>query len=362
VEKAGFPSSKKVGVLVVDDSPICRELICQALARDPDLEILGTCGNGREAVEAARQLRPQVITMDLEMPVMDGLAAVETIMAEVPTPILVLTSDPRYQAPTATCKALELGALALRIKPEVETPEAWNLAREVKLLSSVKVIRHLRGSHRAPLTMPARTPNPISGTDSSLGIVAIGSSTGGPQVIHKLFSELPEDFPAPIVVVQHINPAFAESLSGWLNSTSRLKVKLAQDGDPLVPGQVLIAPPDKHLVVESRGRVALLSGQPRDGHVPSASWLIETAGRVYKERALGVLLTGMGADGAEGIYQLKRAGGRTLIQSKESCVVFGMPGAALATGAVDMIVHDTDLALVLTRLARGMSPPADRVM
>jgi two-component system chemotaxis response regulator CheB len=351
-------AAKKVGVLVVDDSPICQELICQALARDPDLEIVGTCGNGREALEAARKLHPHVITMDVEMPVMDGLHATEAIMAEVPTPILVLTADPKFQRPEETCKALELGALALLIKPEVDTPEAWNLAREVKLLSSVKVIRHLRGSsHRGPPTARVTTPNPtapkVSFKDAPLGVVAIGSSTGGPQVIHRLFRELPADFPAPILLVQHINAQFAESLAGWLDAVSELDVRLAEDGAQLVPGQALVAPPNAHLVVESRGRVALLSGQPRDGHIPSASWLLETAGRVYKERALGVVLTGMGADGAEGLYQLKRAGGKTLIQSKESCVVFGMPGAALATGAVDIIAPGQDLAAVLTHLARG---------
>ncbi|HSP79418.1 MAG TPA: response regulator, partial [Myxococcaceae bacterium] len=153
---------KKVSVLVVDDSHICRQLIREALSRDPDLEVVGTCANGQEALEAARQLRPQVITMDVEMPVMDGLTAVEHIMAEVPTPILMLTADPRQQAPELTCRALELGALALQIKPSIDAGlEAWNLSREVKLLSSVRVIRHIRSSQRrAPLT-PHGTPAPL---------------------------------------------------------------------------------------------------------------------------------------------------------------------------------------------------------
>src|SRR5438552_1906816 len=147
---------KKVGVLVVDDSPICRQLIADALKRDPELEVIGTAENGSEAVKRAQELKPSVITMDVDMPVMDGLTAVEMIMADNPTPILVLTADPRNQAPELTCKALEVGALALQVKPALDAgPEAWNLAREVKLLSSVKVIRHLRGVKRSAPQKPA---------------------------------------------------------------------------------------------------------------------------------------------------------------------------------------------------------------
>lgn len=361
---------KKVGVLVVDDSPICRQLIADALSRDPDLEVVGMCADGKEAIERASALKPHVITMDVEMPVMDGLTAVENIMADNPTPILVLTADPRNQAPELTCKALELGALALQVKPSLSAgPEAWNLAREVKLLSSVRVIRHLRGMVRRPPRTASTTgmqalggapamPDLSSFTALSapVGLVAIGASTGGPQVIHKLFSELPGDFPAPIVVVQHINAAFAESLAGWLAASSRLKVKLASDGDPLVPGEVLIAPPGKHLIVPARGRVSLRAGEPKDGHLPSASLLLESAAKAYGRRTAGLILTGMGSDGADGMAAIKAVGGKTLAQNEESCVVFGMPAAALAKKAVDQLVHADDLALALIRLARGEAP------
>lgn len=353
--------SKKVGVLVVDDSPICQELICDALRKDPELEVVGTCGNGQEAIERARELRPSVITMDVDMPVMDGLTAVERIMAETPTPILVLTADPRKQAPELTCKALELGALALQVKPAIDAgPEAWNLAKEVKLLSSVKVIRHLRGGRRAEKPAPVvSSPADLAAFSTSpVGLVAIASSTGGPQVVHKLLAELPGDFPAPIVLVQHINASFAESLAGWLGAASKLKVRLAQDGDALVPGQVLIAPSNVHLVVAGRGRVALRPGEPRDGHIPSASLLLETAAKTYGRRAVGMILTGMGSDGADGIATIKGAGGKTIAQSQDSCVVFGMPAAAIARNAVDFIVHGDELSQALVRLARGEQPAA----
>ncbi|MDQ3263622.1 MAG: chemotaxis-specific protein-glutamate methyltransferase CheB [Myxococcota bacterium] len=352
--------ARKVGVMVVDDSPICRQLICDALKKDPDLEVVATCANGQEAIDQALKMKPNVITMDVDMPVMDGLAAVESIMADNPIPILMLTADPRNQAPELTCRALELGALALQVKPSLDAgPEAWNLAREVKLLSSVRVIRHLRGMNkkRSPnAVMPVVTSPPrdvLAFSTSPIGIVAIASSTGGPQVVHKLLSELPGDFPAPIVIVQHINASFAESLAGWLAASSKLKVRLANDGDSLVPGEVLIAPPGKHLLVPTRGRVALRIGEAKEGHLPSGSMLLESVAKAYGRRAVGVILTGMGNDGADGMVAIKTAGGKTLAQSEDSCVVFGMPGAAIAKGAVDTIVHSDDLSATLIRLAKG---------
>jgi two-component system chemotaxis response regulator CheB len=347
---------KKVSVLVVDDSDICRQLICEALGRDPDLEVVGTCANGKEALEAARGLRPQVITMDVEMPVMDGLTAVEHIMAEVPTPILMLTADPRQQAPELTCRALELGALALQIKPAIDAgPEAWNLSREVKLLSSVRVIRHIHNSKRRP-PLPGTggvTPAPTMGMP--YGVLAVASSTGGPQVLFRILSELPADFPTPIVIVQHINAAFSESLAGWLANSSKLKVRLAQDGEQLLPGNVLIAPPGQHMMIPFRGRVALRPGVERDGHMPSGTVLLESAAKAYGRRTLGLILTGMGEDGADGMLAIRQAGGLTLAQNEESCVVYGMPGASVARKAVDHLVHGDDIAGALVRLARGES-------
>lgn len=343
---------KKVSVLVVDDSLICRQLICEALGQDPDLQVVATCADGKEAVARVKELRPNVVTMDVDMPVMDGLTAVEHIMAECPTPILVLTADPRSQAPELTCRALELGALGLRVKPSIDDGlEAWNLAKELKLLSSVRVIRHLRGPKRAPPPFKAETlPSVLPAT---VGVVAVAASTGGPQVLQRMVADLPADFPAPIVIVQHINAAFAESLAGWLANSSRLKVRLAQDGELLMPGHVLIAPPGMHMVIPFRGRVALKPGVERDGHMPSATVLLESVAKAYGRRALGVILTGMGEDGAAGMLAIKQAGGVTVAQNEESCVVFGMPGAAVERNAVDHLVHGEEVAASLVRLTRG---------
>lgn len=349
--------SRKVGVLVVDDSPICRQLIIEALKKDPELQVVGTAETGQQAIDKTVAMRPDVVTMDVDMPGMDGLEAVEKIMSEAPTPILVLTGDPRSQSPELTHRALAVGALALQVKPALDAgPEAWNLAREVKLLSTVKVIRHVRGSHKNASFAATRTPPPLEAgafANSTLGLVTIASSTGGPQVVHKLISELPADFPAPIALVQHINAAFADSLAGWLAAASRLKVKVAKDGDALVPGTVLIAPPERHLVVLQRGRVTVREGAPVDGHIPSATLLMESAAKAYGRRAAGVILTGMGTDGAEGMLAIKQSGGVTLAQSQESCVVFGMPGAAIARNAVDHVVHGDHFSQALLKVALG---------
>lgn len=348
-----------VKVLVVDDSPLIRQLIVEALQKDPDVEVVGTAENGKQAIEQAAALRPQVITMDVDMPVMDGLTACERIMADYPTPILVLTADPRGQAPELTHRALAAGALALRVKPGAEQDMA-NLAREVKLLATIRVIRHVRGVKKVPGSSPSNPSLPQVAqpfAPSALGVVCIASSTGGPQVVQKLLCELPADFPVPIAIVQHINAAFSESLVGWLASSSRLKVKVAKDNDLLTPGTVLLAPPDAHLVIAARGKVSVQPGGPRDGHLPSGTLLLESAAKTYARRAVGVILTGMGNDGVDGLAAIRAAGGRTVAQNQDSSVVFGMPGAAIARGIVDHVVSGDDVAATLIKLARGQEVP-----
>ncbi len=356
--------SRKVAVLVVDDSPLCRQLISDALTADPAIEIIGIAENGQQAIQRVRELKPDVVTMDVDMPVLDGLGATEQIMGSTPVPILVLTADPRNQAPALTHRALSVGALALQVKPPLDAgPEAWNLAREVKLLSTVKVIRHLKAAKKAttgafPVYASGATPlpEPIAPLSSPFGVIGIGSSTGGPQVVHKLLSELPADFPVPVVVVQHINAAFSDPLGSWLAASSKLQVRVAKDGDVLAPGTVLLAPPQAHLVVQ-RGRVTLSDAPAKEGHLPSATIMLESMAKAYGRRAVGVLLTGMGTDGVDGLAAIRTAGGRTVAQSQESSVVWGMPGAAVAKGVVDHVVHGEEMAQALTKLVRGQEVP-----
>ena len=231
-----------------------------------------------------------------------------------------------------------------------------NLAREVKLLATIRVIRHVRGVKKSSpsslIVTPELTP-PQPFASSALGVICIASSTGGPQVVQKLLADLPADFPVPIAIVQHINAAFSDSLVGWLAASSKLKVKVAKEGDLLTPGTVLLAPPDAHLIIAARGKVSLQAGLPKDGHLPSATLLLESAATTYARRAMGVILTGMGTDGVEGLAAIRVAGGKTVAQNQESSVVFGMPGAAISRGIVDHVVSGEDVASTLVKLARG---------
>jgi two-component system chemotaxis response regulator CheB len=352
-------TNKRVTVLVVDDSSLCRQLICDALAKDPDIEVIGQAANGEEAIARALELNPAVITMDVDMPVLDGLTATERIMGENPVPILVLTADPRKEAPALTHRALSVGALALQVKPSLDAgPEAWNLAREVKLLSTVKVIRHVRGVKKS--NVPVSSPSQAAFGPSAVGVIAIAASTGGPQVLQRVLGELPAELPVPIVVAQHISQAFSDSLVSWIQGSSKLKVRVAKDGDLLTPGTVLIAPPDAHLTIPSRGRVAVKPGPSKDGQVPSGTLLLESAATAYGRRAVGVILTGIGTDGVDGIAAIRAQGGVTIAQSQDSAIVFGMPGAAISRGVVDHVVHTDELARVLLRLVRGETSTAPR--
>jgi two-component system chemotaxis response regulator CheB len=345
----------KIQVLVVDDSTQCRALISEALSRDDDIEVIGHASSGEEAIDKAFTLRPNVITMAFEMPGLGGLTATERIMAEMPVPILMLTADPRDQAHELTHRSLSAGALALQVKPSVDAgPDAWDLAREVKLLSTVKVPRFTRGMPMVPA--PARqraAPEPASA--SPVGLVVVASSTGGPQVVRKFLSELPADFPAPVVVVQHINVAYAESLIAWVQADSKLQVRLAHDGDSLVPGVVLMAGAATRLTVPQLGRIAVTSGDSRDEAPLTATVLMESAAAAYGRRCVGLILTGMGQDGVQGMAAIRAAGGVTIAQSRESCMVFGMPGAAIAKGLIDHIIHADQLASAVVTLATGGS-------
>jgi two-component system chemotaxis response regulator CheB len=237
-----------------------------------------------------------------------------------------------------------------------------HLAREVKLLATIRVIRHVRGVKKPPGSSPSQPNLPQIVKEqpfaaSNLGVICVASSTGGPQVVQKLLSELPSDFPVPLAIVQHINAAFSDSLVGWLAGSSRLKVKVAKDNELLAPGTVLLAPPDAHLLIAGRGKVSVQQGPARDGHLPSATSLLESAAKSYARRAVGVILTGMGNDGVDGLAAIRAAGGKTIAQNQESSVVFGMPGAAISRGIVDHVVSGDDLAATLIKLARGQDVP-----
>ena len=339
-----------IKVLIVDDSATQRQLLRQVLSLEPEFEVVGEAADGLEAVELCGRLEPDLVTMDIQMPRMNGFEAIRHIMAESPRPIVVLTSSMSDRELGITFKALEQGALMVLGKPGNLSDSEDNLQKlrdQLKAMAAVKVVgrrRDLTQRHPAPkVARPLIAPL----TRSKVALVCLGASTGGPPALQAVLKGLnPENFP-PIVVVQHINPGFAKSLASWLNDTTGFLVKLASVGESLQPGRVLLAPEEKHLVVIRGGRVNLSAGPTVDGHCPSVSALFRSAAEVYGPAAVGVLLTGMGRDGAQGLLEMRQAGAKTIAQDKETSVVWGMPGEAVTLGAAGDVLP---LGLVAPRL------------
>jgi two-component system chemotaxis response regulator CheB len=332
---------RPVRVLVADDSELFRELLSRVVEEDGVLELAGLARDGEEAARLTREQRPDVITMDLEMPEADGYAGIARIMAETPTPILVLTATPSQ---AAGFKALSLGALDILEKPreDVDLEEYGHLLRSrLRLLAGVKVIRHPRGlrERRAGPSKRAQRPD----------VVVIGASLGGPRALSAILRKLPARFSVPIAVVQHIADGFTAGLASWLDQECALKVAEGVDGEPLRPGRVVLAPSGRHLVIEG-GRVRLWDGPQVDTFRPSVTPLFASAARHYGSRACGVLLTGMGRDGAEGLKAIHDEGGTTLVQDEATSAVFGMPRAAIELGAADRVLPLDDIPRVLQEL------------
>ncbi|HEX7900786.1 MAG TPA: chemotaxis-specific protein-glutamate methyltransferase CheB [Planctomycetota bacterium] len=344
-----------VRVLVVDDSPTVRGRLVEVLGADPDLEVVGEGADGKQAIELCRSLRPDVVTLDMMMPSMTGLAATEYIMAYCPTPILIISSSTNRRDLFKMYDALAAGAVDVLEKPAGDaTDEAWErkLLSTVKLVARIKVITHPRAK-LAPLPAPA-VEKPASGR---YRFVAMGASTGGPAAVLRILKSLPATYPLPILLVIHIGRLFAVGLAEWLDSQSPLRVAYATDGEPLPEpgrGRVILAPPDRHLVVE-RSRLRLSAAPERHSCRPSVDVLFESAAREWGERTIGCLLTGMGKDGAQGLLEMRQAGGWTTAQDKESSVVYGMPFEAAQRGAAGKILSLDEMAPALTDLAEAGS-------
>ncbi len=334
-------AERPIRVLLADDSDLFRELLARVVTADPAFEVVASAADGNEAARLVRALKPDVVTMDINMPDADGFSGIARIMAETPTPILVLTVSPEE---TVGFRALSLGALDILEKPRADADlEEYGatLRSRLRLLAGVRVIRHLRGL-RAQRHAAGR---PAGHSD----VVVVGASLGGPRALASLLRGLPAGFPAPMLVVQHIADGFTEGLANWLDQESELTVRTARDGDPLRPGLVLLAPTGHHLVV-SRGHARLSDAPAVDSFRPSVTPLFVSAAETYGARACGVILTGMGRDGAEGLRALKRAGGHTIAQDEASSAVFGMPRAAIETGAVDRVLPLEEIPRALQEL------------
>jgi two-component system, chemotaxis family, protein-glutamate methylesterase/glutaminase len=333
----------KTRVLVVEDSLTIRKRLLDVLSGDPNIEVVGEAGDGKTAIELCQTLRPDVVTLDMMLPVMTGLAATEYIMAYCPTPILIVSASTNRGELFRTYDALAAGAVEVLDKPHGdEIDDAWeaNLLSLVKLVARIKVITHPRGrltpAHRdGPRTVP-----PDRGARAPVRCIAIGASTGGPAAVAEILRALPRDFPIPILLVIHIGTIFAPALAEWLDAQSSLRVSHAVHGELLPPvgsGRVLMASPDLHLVVR-RGHVELTRGPERYSCRPSVDVLFESLASELGPQVVACLLTGMGKDGAAGLLGLRRAGAATIAQDEATSIVYGMPReAALLGGAMEVL-------------------------
>ncbi|MCA1960113.1 MAG: chemotaxis-specific protein-glutamate methyltransferase CheB [Desulfomonile sp.] len=328
-----------IKVLVVEDSPVAAEFLVHILNSDPEITVMGTARNGVEAIELVNRDKPDVVTMDIIMPRMDGLEATRRIMETKPVPIVVVSASLVREEVDKTFLALEAGAVAALEKPRASglgtrDSEAEKLIEVVKLMSQVKVIRRWKKAEPAPKTEPTRDVTPVPRLLSrDIKVVAVGASTGGPAVLNSILSSLSRDFPVPILVVQHIAPGFAGGFVDWLNRASPLAVHLAQDGEIARPGCVYVAPDGRQMRIGANFAIALTDEGSETGLRPSVAYLFRSVAESFGAQAVGILLTGMGRDGADDLKLMREKGAVTIAQDKESSVVYGMPGEAAKIGA-----------------------------
>jgi two-component system chemotaxis response regulator CheB len=341
----------KIRVLVVDDSALMRRVICNLLEEDPEIQVVGTAVDGFDAIHKAQELSPDVVTLDLEMPRLDGLQTLGYLMSERPTPCIMLSAYTPRGAET-TLKALEYGAADFVQKPSGAISLNLERVRE-ELIEKVKIARHIDLKRlpfrdgETPLngrrSLSALPPPKVSSAASSVlkSIVAIGCSTGGPRALAELVPALPRDLAAPVLIVQHMSGGFTKSLAERLDKDSMLRVKEAEEGELLLPGHAYLAPGDWHMELERKGFSALVrlnQRPPMQGVRPSVDLLFLSVAESFGEKAVGVLLTGMGRDGTKGMKAMKQKKAKTLAQDEASCVVYGMPRSAALAGVVDRVL------------------------
>ena len=349
-----------ITVLIVEDSPVVRDFLLYILSADPEIRVIGTAADGEAALEAVQRRKPDVITMDIHMPKMNGLDATRKIMETRPTPIVIVSGSVDTDEVTTTFRAIEAGALAAVPRPwGIGHPNHETTAKElvqtVKLMSEVKVVRRWPRSSsgpRVPSTAPGEAPRSLT----AIQVVAIGASTGGPPALQAILSGLPKDFPVPVLIVQHMAAGFVQGFVEWLSHSSGFPVHVATNGEYLLPGHAYVAPDGLHMKVGLGHRIALSRDAPANGLCPSVSSLFHSVAEVYGRHAVGVLLTGMGKDGAEELKLMKDKGSVTIAQDKDSSVVHGMPGEAIKLDAATHVLPADRMAAMLTSLLQKKGP------
>ncbi|HTC35290.1 MAG TPA: chemotaxis response regulator protein-glutamate methylesterase [Bryobacteraceae bacterium] len=342
-------AERKIRVLIVDDSAIVRKMLAEALASEPDLEVVGTAPDPYVARDKILSLRPDVLTLDVEMPRMDGLTFLKKLMRFHPLPVIIISSLAQSSSQTAL-EALQCGAVEVLAKPggPYSVGELkQDLPQKVRAAAQARV-----GLAKPQLARPLAVPLVLSGASTST-VIAIGASTGGTEAIREVLTAMPANMPG-IVIVQHIPPVFSLAFANRLNDLCKLRVKEAADGDRVTSGLVLIAPGNFHMTLVKAGgeyRVSIQDGPRVCYQRPSVDVLFESVANVAKSDAIGAILTGMGSDGAQGLLRMKRAGARTIAQDEASCVVFGMPREAIRMGGVDRVLPLNRVAAELTALS-----------
>jgi two-component system chemotaxis response regulator CheB len=352
----------QIKVLVVDDSSVSRLLLVHLLESDPQIQVIGTVNDGQAALDFVIKNRPDVIIMDIHMPHLDGFEATRRIMETQPVPIIICTATTNPREVMTTFRLMEAGAVACVEKPvtrdHIDFEQlAANLLLTVKLMSEVKVVRRWPRSRTTPLPAPS-APLPVefkAVADRAL-FVGIGASTGGPPVLQTILASLPKDFPASILIVQHIARGFLPGLVEWLNQVSGGQVHVASDGLCPLPGHAYLAPDDFHMGISATGRILLTQEEPENGLRPAVSHLFRSLAEEWGRNALGVLLSGMGRDGAAELKLMKDKGAITIAQDRESSVVHGMPGEAIELGGATHVLAADNIAGTLIGLAsRGQT-------
>lgn len=358
-DRPSRPDEKRLRVLVVDDSPVARSVLRSILESAPGVEVVGTACNGWEGVQMATQLQPDVITMDVRMPEMDGYEATQQIMAYHPRPILIVTASLAKQDVDFSFRMLEAGALDIFEKPSGDDPEALRgraqaLVERVRLLSRVRVITHLRGRRKVHAPAPIRhieVKPSIVPLETPGHLVVIGASTGGPRAIQRILARLPGDLAAPVLVIQHIANGFTQGLADWLAGETALRVAVAREGEGLAAGRVYVAPEGRHMVPERK--TIQLSATPRTAPIPSVDVTMQAAAHSWGAAAIGVLLTGMGSDGARGLLSIRKAGGTTIAQDQATSTIFGMPHAAIQIEAACKVLPLDEIAAAVQEAVRA---------
>ena len=350
----------KIRVVVVEDSLTVRRRLVEILSADPEIEIAGEAEDGKRAIEICRELRPDVITLDMMLPMMTGVAVTEYVMAHFPTPILIVSASINRGELFRTYDALAAGAVDVLEKPVGTEAEGHWEARflaSVKLIAKIKVITHPRLRLGAlGQARPIVHPEVPTRASSECKVIAVGASTGGPAAVTEVLQALPTNFPIPVLLVVHINEPFGTAFAEWLDGQISGRVAYARNGEPLASaeGRVVMAPPGRHLVVRG-GRVHLTSDPERHSCRPSVDVLFESVAREFGRSAAACLLTGMGRDGAKGLLDIRRAGGLTMAQDEATSIVYGMPREAAILGAAERVLPLGEIGPALAMLARAPS-------